>query len=106
MNVSDASRGWGKSKFGGGDAEKGWLAEEWGGQERDLSFHTGAAAGKSVLIFFQRAGAPSQRHCKGTINLPCTDVIALMDIGLLEPFISTRAFLHGIFLPYSPSNCL
>lgn len=41
--------------------------------------------------FLKRAAASRLRGCKGVINPPFDDVITLMDAGLVEHFISTRA---------------
>lgn len=44
------------------------------------------------------------RSCKGVINLPCNDVITLMDPGLVEHFISTRAFYVVSFSLFTTSR--
>lgn len=43
------------------------------------------------LSFLKRATASRLRGCEGAINPPFDDVITLMDAGLVEHFISTRA---------------
>lgn len=91
MNFRDASRGWEKSKVGDGMLR----ADRWLGVERkdrETCPSTLEQQHATLLSFFKRATAPTLRSCKGVINLPCNDVITLMDTGLVAHFISTRAF--------------
>lgn len=54
----------------------------------------------ALFSFLKGARAPTLRSCQGVINLPCNDVITLMDTGLVEHFISTRA-LYMYLLPFT-----
>ena len=67
-----------------------WLGVEGGAGRPALPYWSSST--QLCSHFFKRATAPTLRSCKGVINLPCNDVITLMDTGLVEHFISTRAF--------------
>lgn len=75
-----------------------------GERDRETCPSTSEQQHTTLFSCLKRATAPMPRGCKGVINLPGYDVITLMDTGLVEHFISTRAFLHVSSSLYATSN--
>lgn len=95
MRVLETGR---SPRLGGGVGGR-WLGRGTGGP----ALPHGSSGTHSVLVL-ERAAAPTLRSCKGVINPPRDGVITLMDTGLVEHFISTRAFLHVSSSLYATSN--
>lgn len=102
MNFSNGSRGWEKSKVGGGGAQ-GW-GKMSGERDQEICLSTSEQGHATLFSCLKRATTPPLRDCQGVINLARSDVITLMDTGLVEHFISTRAVLRASSPLHATSN--